>query len=345
MADNDGQTKLSLVKRNLKELIGEKELVELLQSGKTPSVYIGTAITGKPHVGYFVWGVKMLDLMKAGFKVKVLLADVHGALDKTSWDLLEKRYQYYQKVITGMFESLGADLSKLEFIKGSSFQLTKEFMLDLLKLATAVTVHDSTKAASDVVKLGDKPKLGGLIYPLMQALDEEYLKVDAQYAGVDQRKIMVFARENLPKIGYKSRIEIMSPLIPGLQGPGAKMSASIPHSKIGLLEDEKTVKDKLAKAYCPEGVVEGNGVLALLKYVVMPIKEDSKEELIINRPEKFGGDMKIKEYSELEEAFSAKKLHPLDLKNALAREMNSLLGPIRKKMESEGKLISEAYPE
>jgi len=345
MADNDSQAKLALVKRNLQELIGEKELLALFDSGKSPSVYVGTAITGRPHVGYFVWGVKMLDLMKAGFKVKVLLADVHGALDQTPWDLLEKRYEFYQKVITGMFESLGADLTKLEFVKGSSFQLTKEFMLDLLKLATMVTVHDSTKAASDVVKLGDRPKLGGLLYPLMQSLDEEYLKVDAQYAGVDQRKIMVFARENLPKIGYKPRIEIMTPLIPGLQGPGAKMSASVPHSKIDLLDDEKKIKDKLAKAFCPEGVVEGNGVLALFKYVVMPLKEDSKQEIVINRPEKFGGDLKIKSYSELEEAFSGKKLHPLDLKNALAREINSLLDPIRKKMESEGKLISEAYPE
>jgi tyrosyl-tRNA synthetase len=37
--------------------------------------------------------------------------------------------------------------------------------------------------------LVDHPLLSGLIYPGLQALDEEYLKVDAQFGGTDQRKI------------------------------------------------------------------------------------------------------------------------------------------------------------
>lgn len=337
--------RMMLIKRNLQELIGEEDLLALLRSGKTPSVYLGTAITGRPHIGYFVWAVKMLDLLKAGFKVKILLADVHGALDNTPWPLLEKRYQYYEKVISGMFESLGADMKRIEFVKGSSFQLKGDYILDVLKLATNVTVHDATKAASEVVKLGDSPKLAGIIYPLMQALDEEYLKVDAQYGGVDQRKILVFARESLPKIGYKSRIEIMTPLIPGLQGPGAKMSASVKHSKIDLIDDSAIVKDKLEKAYCPEGVVEGNGVLAFAKYVIMAIHELAGTSLTIKRPAKFGGDVSYKAYSALEADFAAKKLHPLDLKQAVMNEVNTLLEPIRKKMSVHAKLVQEAYPE
>ena len=93
-------------------------------------------------------------------------------------------------------------------------------------------MHDTHKAASEVVKQGDNPKLAGLIYPVMQALDEEYLKVDAQFGGLDQRKLLMFARENLPKIGYKRRIEIMTPMLPGLAGN--KMSASDSKSKIDL---------------------------------------------------------------------------------------------------------------
>ncbi len=335
--------RLALVKRNLQELIGEEELVKLLQGSKTPSVYIGTAITGRPHIGYFVWGVKMLDLMNAGFNVKVLLADLHGAMDNTPWPLLEKRYQYYEKVITGMFEALGADLKKLTFVKGSSFQLKKEYVLDLFKLATQVTVHDCLKSASEVVKFGDNPKLGGLLYPIMQAIDEEYLGVDVQYGGIDQRKILVFARENLPKLGYKQRVEIMTPLIPGLQGAGAKMSASVAHSKIDLLDDEKTVKEKLDKAYCPAGEIEGNGVLAFLKYVIMAQKELDNKKFVVSRPSKFGGNLTYNFYADVEADFVAKKLHPLDLKNAVAIEINTLLQPIRKKMASQQKLIAEAY--
>jgi tyrosyl-tRNA synthetase len=56
-----------------------------------------------------------------------------------------------------------------------------------------------------VVKASDSPLLSGLLYPLLQALDEHYLKVDAQFGGVDQRKIFTFAEEHLPKIGYGKR--------------------------------------------------------------------------------------------------------------------------------------------
>jgi hypothetical protein len=53
------------------------------------------------------------------------------------------------------------------------------------------------------------------MYPLLQALDEEYLKVDAQFGGVDQRKIFTFAKEFLPKLGYAERIHMMNPMVPG----------------------------------------------------------------------------------------------------------------------------------
>ena len=33
------------------------------------------------------------------------------------------------------------------------------------------------------------------LFDLFQALDEEYLKVDAQFGGVDQRKIFTFAEK------------------------------------------------------------------------------------------------------------------------------------------------------
>src|SRR3989344_7976085 len=231
----DIQEKLELIKRNTAEIITEDELIELLRKKKKPSVYLGTAVTGKPHIGYFPWVIKLGDFLKAGFKVKLLLADLHGALDNTPWDVLEKRYKYYSNVIPLMFQSVGADVKNIEIVKGSEFQVKKDYILDVLKLSTHTSIHDATKAASEVVKFGDNPKLSGFIYPLMQALDEEYLQADVQYGGIDQRKILMYAREYLPKVGYKSRVEVMTPLIPGLIGK--KMSASDPKSKIDLLDD------------------------------------------------------------------------------------------------------------
>jgi tyrosyl-tRNA synthetase len=333
--------KIALIKRNTQEIVTEEELRQVLESKKQPSVYLGTAITGRPHIGYLVWVLKLSDLMNAGFKAKVLLADIHGALDNTSWAVLEKRYHYYAEIIPLMFTAVGADAKKVELIKGSSFQLQQKYCMDVLKLATLTSVHDAKKAASEVVKLGDNPKLGGLIYPLMQSLDEEYLNVDVQYGGIDQRKILMFAREYLPKVGYKSRVELMTPLIPGLIGE--KMSASDPKSKIDLLDDEKTVQDKLKGAFCPEGIVEGNGILAFLQHVIMVLKEDRKEEFLVERPAKYGGNLSFKSYFQIEGAYKEKKLHPLDLKTAVAKEINILLSPFRKNYKKLERLAREAY--
>jgi tyrosyl-tRNA synthetase len=335
------EQKLELIKRNTQEIVTEEELLRLITKKTQPVAYLGTAITGRPHIGYFVWVLKLADFLKAGFKVKLLLADLHGALDGTPWELLDKRYNYYQEIIPLMFNAIGVDPKNLEIIKGSEFQLKPEYMFDVLRMSSFTNINDCKRAAAEVVKFGDNPKLSGLIYPIMQALDEVHLEVDIQYGGIDQRKILMFAREFLPKIDYRPRIEIMTPLVPGLIGK--KMSASDPKSKIDLLDNEAAIKDKLNSAYCESGVVEDNGILAFLKHVIMVIKGDNHEKFIIERPEKFGGNLEFNNYLEIEAAFVKKDLHPLDLKNALAKEVNKLLGTIRTHQENLEKIAKEVY--
>jgi len=314
--------RFELIKRNTSEIVQEDELKKLLLEKKNPVVYWGTEVTGKPSIAYLFPLLKLSDFSKAGFKVKVLLADLHGALDRTPWDVLEYRYDYYKECITQMFKVLGSDLKKIEFVKGSEFQLAPEFMFDVLKLASINSINDCKRAASEVVKFGDNPHLGGLIYPIMQALDEVYLKVDVQFGGMDQRKILMFARENLPKIGYDARVEVMNPMIPGLIGK--KMSSSDEKSKIDLTDDEKTVKEKINKADMVEGEPD-NGVMAFLKYVIMVMKRDSEKKFVVERPEKYGGNVLYASFEEIEKDFVKKKLHPMDLKMAVAKEISEML--------------------
>jgi tyrosyl-tRNA synthetase len=56
-------------------------------------------------------------------------------------------------------------------------------------------------------------------------------------------------------------------------------------------------------------------------------------KLKVERPEKFGGNTTFKSYEELENIFSQKKLHPMDLKKAISREIIKLLEPARKHFE------------
>jgi len=78
-----------------------------------------------------------------------------------------------------MLESIGVPLDKLRFVRGTDYQLSREYTLDMYRLSSLVTEHDAKKAGAEVVKQVASPLLSGLLYPGLQALDEEYLKVRA----------------------------------------------------------------------------------------------------------------------------------------------------------------------
>jgi tyrosyl-tRNA synthetase len=261
---------LALIKANLQEVLNQEIIEEVLKKGEPLKIYWGTATTGRPHCGYFVPILKLAQFLQAGCDVTILLADVHGFLDnlKAPIELVKFRAEYYRFVITALLKAVRVSIDKLHFVMGSSYQLTPEYTMDLFRLSTVVTEHDAKKAGAEVVKQVENATLSGLIYPLMQALDEEYLKVDAQFGGVDQRKIFALAKEVLPRIGMKERAHLMNPMVPGLQG--GKMSASDPDSKIDLLDTADAVRKKLKKAVAAPLQVEGNGVLSFVEYVLLP---------------------------------------------------------------------------
>ncbi|XP_061167350.1 tyrosine--tRNA ligase, cytoplasmic-like [Saccostrea echinata] len=337
------EEKLEIIKRNLQEIIGEEKLKTILKE-RDVKVYWGTATTGKPHVAYFVPMSKIADFLRAGCEVTILFADLHAYLDnmKAPWDLLSLRVQYYERVIKAMLKSIGVPLDKLKFVKGSDYQLSKEYTLDVYRMSSMVTEHDAKKAGAEVVKQVGNPLLSGLLYPGLQALDEEYLKVDAQFGGVDQRKIFTFAEKYLPHLGYTKRIHLMNPMVPGLTGD--KMSSSVEDSKIDLLDSPAALKKKLKKAFCEPGNVKDNGVLSFCQHVLFPLR--AKEGFLVTRKPEFGGDSLYATYDDLEKAFAKEEVHPGDLKVAVEGYLNELLEPIRKEFESaeNKKLVAQAYP-
>jgi len=331
--------RFEFVVRNTAEVITREELRRLLEEKKRPVGYIGYAPTNKIHAGHLIPLLKIGDFLKAGFKFKFLIANLHAHLDdrKSPWHLLDSRSIYYEEIVKSVLESLKIDTSELQFVRGSDFQLTSEYISDVLRMSTELTSKRALHSASEVCRI-ENPKVSTLIYPIMQALDEQYLDVDVQYGGMDQRKILVMAREYLPKLGYKPRVEVMTPLLPGLTG--GKMSASDVKSKIDLLDSEKEIERKVNSAYCKEGDVKDNGVLAFCEYFLFPYKGKLK----IERNKKFGGDVNYNNFNELKRDFAVKKLHPMDLKQGVSRELNIILEPVRKKFEKKEKLLKEAYP-
>ena len=162
--------KFELVTRNLQEVIGEKELKKKLKSKRVFSIYWGTMPTGSVSLAYFFPMLKIADFLRAGCKVKILLADLHALLDGVEFDVLEKRYNYYKEAILLILKTIGVDAKRLVFVKGSELELDKDYFHDLLKLSTFTNLRNSTKAASEAVKTarGENILLSGMIYPLMQ---------------------------------------------------------------------------------------------------------------------------------------------------------------------------------
>jgi tyrosyl-tRNA synthetase len=334
MSELTPEQQYELITRDLQEVLNGQIIKNILEVEKRPvKIYWGTAPTGKPHCGYFVPMVKLAHLLKAGVEVTVLVADLHAFLDnmKAPLEVVQYRAKYYEFVVKSILTSIGVPIERLKFTLGSSYQLAANYTMDLFKLSNIVSQNDAKRAGADVVKQVANPLLSGLIYPLMQVLDEEYLGVDAQLGGVDQRKIFVLAEENIQGLGYKKRAHLMNKMVPGLM-QGGKMSASDPNSKIDLLEEPKVVKKKIAQAFCAPGNIEDNGLLAFVKNVMGPIHElkygDGTFKFFIDRPEKYGGPITYTKYQDVEDAFAKEELSPVDLKSGVADAINEMLAPI-----------------
>lgn len=333
-----------LLTRHTEEVVTDAELDDLL-SEPNPSVYIGYAPTGEMHIGHFTTIRKLADFLEAGVDVTVLIADLHAHLDdeKSPFDLLESRSAYYEAAIEAMVEAAGASSDEIEFIRGTEFELDQPYTLELYRLLADTTISRAQRAGSEVVRQSDNPKLGGLVYTLMQSLDVAVLDADIAYGGIDQRGIYMLAREILPEHGHDKPLCLFAPLLSGLSG--GKMSASEAGSKVNLTDDRETVGEKIDGAYCPQGAVEDNGVLEYLDHLVFPILDEKGEVFTIERPEQYGGDVVYESYGELEADFLAEDLHPQDLKNATGDAIARIIAPIRERFDAEPELLAEAYPE
>jgi tyrosyl-tRNA synthetase len=93
-----------------------------------------------------------------------------------------------------------------------------------------------------------------------------------------------------------------------------------------MMDSEEDVVRKIKKAYCPEKQTFENPVLEYARYIIF----EKKKEFKIERTARFGGDITLKNYAELERIFSKGELHPLDLKTAVTREVNEVLDPVRR---------------
>lgn len=308
--------RFELVKRNTDEIIGEENIKSFMKKGV---VYCGYECSGEIHLGHMVTILKLLDLQKARIKVKVLLADWHTWLNKKGdWDFVNKQLKQWEKG----FRSLGL---KAEIVKGTSYQKKPDYFEDVLKLSLNVTVNRGVRAMQQVARDIENAKISQIIYPLFQVADVKFLKTNFVVSGSDQRKIYMLGVDEGKEIGLQKAVYLYTPLIPGLKGPGTKMSSSVKESFISIRDKKEDIEKKINKAYCPPRVIQDNPILAIAKLIVFP----KFGELDLKGREK-KDDRIFKNYEELEETYERGFVWPSDLKEAVAKYLEELIAPIRK---------------
>ncbi len=322
------------------------EIRELLKTGRH-NTYVGYEPSGPIHLGTLITLYKLKDMVEAGFHAIALMADIHAILNlKGPRELIEEVSMTYWKTV---FHELGSP--EIEIKLGSSFELSPDYVLDLLSLSQRVTARRAWRAMSIIAREQEDPLVSHHIYPLMQALDILYLRVKVAIGGTDQRKIHALARDvfstNVPlRVEKYVPSAIHTPLLTGLTG--GKMSSSIPKSHIAVHDPPEIIKEKIKHAYCPPGSEdqydeEGrlkNPILGIMRYVILP---RSGSVILPKSKAAGGGEIEISSYEELESSYRRGEIHPLDLKNFVAKYLVDEFAGLRDKLMSDSGLIEPLY--
>jgi tyrosyl-tRNA synthetase len=347
----DVQRQVELVCRgSVLEVLTQDELRLLLESNEHPSHYIGFEISGKVHLGTgLCTALKIKDFLDAQIKPTIFLADYHAWLNgKFSGDL-EKIQQvakgYFKSAMFASLLCAGIDEEKaksVRFAMGSELYAEHglDYWGDVLRVAQNTTKERMLRCITIMGRLSTEKTLysSALIYPAMQVADIWALGADIAHAGMDQRKVHVLARELAPKFKKKKPIAVHSSLLASLLGPGrmdpnsseddklvlGKMSKSNPDSCIFIHDSAEDISKKISKAYCPPKVADSNPIIQMAELFILP-----RHPLKIERPQKFGGEIEISSPKELRSLYCDGGLHPMDLKNAVCRELIEILKPAR----------------
>ena len=354
----DIEKKVELITRKpTEEVLTVGDLRDLLEVGMPLQHYIGFEISGYIHLGTgLMAGAKIADFQKAGIKTRVFLADWHSWInDKLGGDL-----EVIQKVALGYFKEgmkqsikvMGGDPDKVEFVLASEILERGDYWRTIIDISKNVTLARMMRSITIMGRqMGEAIDFAKLIYPAMQVADIFYQGVNIAHAGMDQRKAHVIAREVAEKLKYHplvwdgkkvKPVAVHHHLLLGLQEPPKwpvggeeefkeikaqmKMSKSKPYSAVFIHDTPEEIREKLRKAFCPAKEVNYNPVLDWAEHIIF---RQEPTEFIIHRPAKFGGDVTYTTLEELKKDFAEGKLHPLDLKNAVAEYLIELLKPIR----------------
>ncbi len=338
--------------RNTAEVITEDELRARLTSGESLTHYIGFEISGYVHLGTgLMTALVMKDLTDLGVKCTIWLADWHtwinDKLDGSKTTAANIGVGYFAEGLRASFKAVGGDPTKLDIRLASSYyhQNPMQYWETVIAVSKNTTLSRMLRSI-DIMgrKEGIDVDHAKTIYPAMQVADIFFQNIDIAHAGMDQRKAHVIMRDvaNAVAPGKPKPIALHHPLLIGLQAPAEwpipadknerdvimemKMSKSKSDSAIWVHDEPAEIERKIKKAFCPEKETQYNPVLNWIGHVLF---WDRQKPFRIERKAEHGGTVEFTTFEELETAYSAGHVHPMDLKATAAKELIALLAPVR----------------
>jgi tyrosyl-tRNA synthetase len=336
----DSEKRFDLIARPpTEEIITQEELKQALETGQKLVAYNGWEPSGMVHLGTgLMCAYKMKDLTAAGVKFKAYLATWHALINRKlggDMELIHKAAEHFRH------SWLALGVKGVEFIWPEQEYDGLEYWNNVVNVARHMTVARATRTLEIAGrKETDANYVSDFMYTPMQVADIFQFGVNVCQLGMDQRKANVVARELGNQIGFWKPMCVHHHLLQGLARPpvwplppgkekevltAIKMSKSKPETCVFIYDGPEEIKKKIGAAFCPEKVIEYNPIIDICKHIIFR----ETDTLLIERPAKFGGKLELQSFDELIKVYQAGKLHPQDLKIAVAEVLVNTLKPVR----------------
>lgn len=286
------------------------------------TVLSGIRPTGNLHLGNYFGAMKSFLKMQDEYNCYFFIADWHSLTTHPHPDNILNNTH----TILAEYLACGLDPNKATIYVQSDVKEVLELYMYLNMNAYLGELERTTTFKDKARKQPNNVNAGLLTYPTLMASDILMHRAHKVPVGKDQEQNMEMARKFARRFNHIYEVDLFPEpesfsfgkealKIPGLDGSG-KMGKSEGNA-IYLMDDEKTIKQKVMKAVTDSGPTEPNSP-----------KPESIANLftflsIVSTPDT---------YQHFDEAYNKCEIRYGDLKKQLAEDINACCAPIREKI-------------
>ncbi|KAM0844377.1 hypothetical protein ACQ4PT_057089 [Festuca glaucescens] len=326
----------------------ECELSLLLKNNTAPICYVWCDPSPWMHITQgILMTINVNRMIKAGCKVKILLADWFARMDYKIGFIAGGKLSKIQTI--GLYnvetwKATGMDLDGVEFVWLSdlissnadeywplAMEIARKSSPSAIKNWHRVYASINTRGHGDMNPYYLRDFTAAeIFYPCLQSACMLFQKTDIWLLGPDQSGAHMLARNFCNHMMENRPIALFNNMPCNLLECPELCAVDDPNWAIFMEDDEEGIISKINNAFCPPESAEGNPCLDYIKYIVLPWF--GKFEVV--RMGDNGGSKTFVNMEEFTFDYESGVLHPCDVKQALAKAINMMLEPVRDHFKS-----------